>query len=83
MRIADREIAVSMMFMDDRDRRRILGLVAAKKAILIREEFGFQEHLAVRYDQYVATVESVIGQLLHGSRRPPLRSYLRPRDRHG
>lgn len=72
-----------MMFMEDRDREGILKLLAAKKARLIREELGFQRHLAVRYDQYLTTIENVIAQLMHGSSRPPLRSYLRPRDRRG
>lgn len=81
MRVADREIAVSMMFMQDQGRERILGLLAAKKSRLIREEFGFQKHLAVSYSQYLKAIENVIAQLRHGSGAPPLRSYLRPRGR--
>ncbi len=79
MRIADREIALSMMYATDRDREYVLSLIASSKAHRIREEFGFQRHLAVRYDQYLTAIASVTSQLEREGSAPPIRSYLRPR----
>jgi len=79
MRIADREIALSMMYTTDRDREFVLSLIAPSKAHRIREEFGFQRHLAVRYDQYLTAIGNVMSQLEREGSTPPIRSYLRPR----
>lgn len=81
MRIADREISLSMSYMSDDDRRFVLGMVGRAKALRIREEFGFQRHLAVRYDDYLVAIQNVLRQLENTSPSPPLKSYLRPRNR--
>lgn len=81
MRIADREIALSMTRMGDEDRRFVLNLIARAKARRIQEEFGFQRHLRVRYDHYRAAIENVMRQLENAAPTAPLKSYLRPRTR--
>lgn len=80
MRIADREIAVSMMYMREHDIAALLSFVAPAKARRVREELALQRHLAVRYEQYRRTIANVIGQLERAGAATPLRSYLRPRS---
>jgi len=81
MRVADRELALSMMYMQESDMRRLLSLIAPAKAHRVREELALQKHLAVRYDQYRRAITNVIGQLESGGGAQALRSYLRPRSR--
>lgn len=79
MRIADRELAVAMMFMDDRERERLLLLLAPAKARRVREELVIQKHITVSYDQYLVMVDHAIGVIENEGRSESLRSYLRPR----
>lgn len=81
MRIADREIAISMMYMREHDMGFLLSLIAPAKAHRVREELALQRHLAVRYEQYRRTIANVIGQLERSGPVAPMRSYLRPRSR--
>ncbi|HUX21626.1 MAG TPA: hypothetical protein VMW69_10345 [Spirochaetia bacterium] len=79
MRIADRELSLSMLYMTDKDRVEVLSFIAAQKARRVREELGFSEKLAVRYGQYRIAIENVLRQLEEPGSTQPLRSYLRPR----
>ena len=81
MRIADRELALALLYMEETDRRRLLSLIAAAKEHRIREEYGFAKKRSVRYDHYRLAVENVISQLERESGTAPLPSYLRPRRR--
>lgn len=83
MRIADREIALSMMYMGEHDITDLLSLIAPAKARRVREELALQRHLALRYEQYRRTIANVIGQLERSAAAAPMRSYLRPRSRRG
>ena len=78
MRLSDREIALSMMYMGDRDRGALLALLPAPKAERINSEMRLHRRLVIRYDQYVTAVESVLSSL-EQQRRGTFRSYLRPR----
>ncbi len=78
MRRGDREIALSMMYMRERDRAAVLALVPQAKARRILAEMSLHRRLVIRYDQYVTAVEHVMAGL--GDRSPgAFRSYLRPR----
>ena len=79
MRIADRELAVAMMFMDDPERERLLLLLSPSKAGRIREELVIQKHIAVSYDQYLAMVDHAVRAMKSEGRTESLGSYLRPR----
>ena len=79
MRMTDREIGLSMMYMDQADRNYVLALVPGPKARRVREELALQERLTIRYDQYVTAVNHVTQMLQAGSGEKAFRSYLRPR----
>ncbi len=78
MRLGDREIALSMMYMADTDRAALLGLLPQPKIHRISQELALHRRLAIRYDQYTAAVEAVLASLEERGRRV-FRSYLRPR----
>lgn len=78
MRLGDREIALSMMYMSDRDRGALLALLPPPKAQRVHDEMVLHRRLVIRYDQYVTAVNAVLSSLQE-SRRAAFRSYLRPR----
>lgn len=79
MRIADRELSLSMLYMTDKNRVEVLSFIAVEKAKRVREELGFCEKLAVRYGQYRIAIDNVLRQLEEPGSSAPIRSYLRPR----
>lgn len=78
MRLGDREIALAMMYMGDRDRGALLALLPRPKAQRVHDEMVLHRRLVIRYDQYVSAVESVLASLKE-RRQGPFRSYIRPR----
>lgn len=82
MRIADRELALSMMYMGEVDRGRLLMHLSTAKQQRVREELVLQTRLAITYRQYRTAIENVIRQL-GSAGAVPLRNYLRPRGRNG
>ncbi len=78
MRLGDREVALSMMYMRDRDRGELLALLPPPKARRVHDEMVLHRRLVIRYDQYVAAVGVVLASLQE-SRPGAFRSYLRPR----
>lgn len=76
--MSDREIALSMMFMQEVDRMRLLAVLPAAKSKRIREEIMLQNRLRITYDQYKIAVSSVLEGLKGGRKIGPLKSYLRP-----
>lgn len=79
MRIADRELAIAMLYMEEHERGELFSLLSPAKAKRIKEEHGFAERRAVRYEQYRVAIEGVIAQLSRSGAGAPMRSYLRPR----
>ena len=77
MRISDRELAVSLLYLVSDERSYVLSFIGGAKRRRVEEEIEYTERLRIRYPQYRAMIESVIEQL-GGSGRGPLRSYLRP-----
>ena len=77
MRLGDREIALSMMYMRDRDRVALLALLPAPKARRVAEEIALHRRLVIRYDQYVSAVSAVVAAL-EARARTVFASYLRP-----
>jgi len=92
MAIPDRELALSMMYMDGAERELLYSKLSREKRRRIEDELRLQEHLKIRYDQYRRAIELVTERLTPMPRRPekpasppeysprpaPLRSYLRP-----
>jgi hypothetical protein len=78
MRLGDREIALAMLYMADRDRAALLAVLPQAKAERVWSEVELHKRLAIRYDQYVAAVGTVLAGL-EARKQQPFRSYLRPK----
>ena len=83
LRVADRELAIAMLYMEERERQELFAFLSPAKAKRVKEEYGFAERRAVRYDQYRVVIEGVITQLSRSGAGAPMRSYLRPRRKRG
>ncbi len=92
MATPDRELALSMMYMNDDDRKEFLSVVSSAKRRRIEEELRLESRLVIRNEHFRRAIETVIGRLGHAAQEeggqgpdspsgqpPPLRSYLRPR----
>ena len=79
MSAADRDVALSMLYMSDADRGRILEKVSPAKQRRIVEELELHEHLQITTAQYEAAITSVIDALASDSVQSKVRSYIRPR----
>lgn len=77
MRITDREIAISTIYMGDRERNVLLGFLGHVKRERVMQEIAYVEHLRLRYPQYQAVIEQVIA-VVSGRRDGSVRSYIRP-----
>ena len=76
---SDRELALSMLYMNDEDRVLLLKQVTKGKAGRIEEEMQLQTRLRITYVQYRMAIENVIERLTVTKGSPSLKSYLRPR----
>ena len=79
MRITDRELALSMMYMEQRDREAIFDLLSTGKVKRIREELSLHDRLQIRYAHYRTAIDHVIQILNHEKKSYSLKSYLKPR----
>jgi hypothetical protein len=77
MRITDREIAVSLLYLVQEERAFVLSFLGGAKRRRVEEEIEYTDRMRIRYPQYRVMIESVISQL-GGSGGGPVRSYLRP-----
>ncbi len=77
MRITDRELAICLLYMDEKERPRILNTLGNVKRQRVIQEIGYVSHLRLRYPQYRVVIEKVIG-ILTGSDDGSIRSYIRP-----
>jgi Mg/Co/Ni transporter MgtE len=79
MSAADRDVALSMLYMSDADRGRMLEKVSPAKQRRIVEELELHAHLQITYSQYEAAITSVIDALERDSVQTKVKSYIRPR----
>jgi len=79
MSTADREIALSTLYMDSSEKRYLLSFLSSGKKNRIESEITLQEHLRIRYDYYTKAVEKLINRFSHGGRQDSMRTYLRPK----
>ncbi len=77
MKAADREIALSMMYMAEEDRNYILSVLPGPKQKRVREELALHEHLRIRYAQYRMALDA-LAEIITGTGKGGLRSYLKP-----
>ena len=78
LRMTDREIAVSMMFMEENDRNSIFDILSSRKRNRVKEELLLHQRLRINYNQYLTVIEHVVQQLTREHIKPGSRSYLRP-----
>jgi hypothetical protein len=79
MGMTDRELAMAMMYMEDRDRSRIFSSLSPSKAGRVREEIRLHGRLNIRYNQYLLAVDQVCSALAKSRPNSPFKSYIRPR----
>lgn len=79
LRTSDRELALSMMYLDDNERASILSMVSMQKERRIQEELTLHERLHITYKQYRIAIEHVIEKLMTARGNSSFKSYLRPR----
>ncbi len=80
MRMSDREIAVSLLYLVREERNFLLSFLGGEKRRRVEEEIIYTDKMRIRYPQYRTMIENVIEQL-SGSAKGPLRSYLKPISR--
>ena len=79
MTAVDREIALTMMYMEDPEREYVLSFVSAEKKKRIREELKLHERLTIKYDQYLSALDHVVSLLKNSDQNRGFKSYIRPR----
>ncbi len=77
MRVADKDLSLSLLYMSDEQRDRILTFVGAAKARRVLAELDRHRHTRILYAQYEVAAGVVAKVLQGGSARSP-RSYYRP-----
>lgn len=78
MRSGDREIALSMMYMEDVDRSFLFSLLPAAKVKRVREELALQRRLKITYDQYRTAIAALTENIASDRGRGSMKSYIRP-----
>lgn len=78
MRISDRELAISTIYMEEEDITFLLSFLPAVKQDRVKQEQGYVKRLNLRYPQYRIVIDDVILRL-KGMCGGGIRSYVRPR----
>ena len=78
IRISDRELAVSMIYMDKKDIAFLLSFLPPVKQDRVKQEQIYVDRLNLRYPQYRIVIDDVILRL-KGMSGGGIRSYVRPR----
>lgn len=80
MRVADKDLSLSLLYMSEGQRNRILSFVGAAKSQRVLAELRRHEHTRILYTQYEVAALVVAKVLQGGSAQAP-RSYYRPAGR--
>jgi len=78
MRISDREIAICMLYLSEKDEAFLLSFLSSVKQKRIKQEQVYVKSLHLRYPQYRTVIDDVILRL-QGLSGEGIRSYVRPR----
>lgn len=79
MKIPDREIAVSIMYLCPEERENIFALLSPAKVMRIKEELTYQRKLNIRYSRYLKFVDAFLSYFGSSSGASKRRSYIRPK----
>ena len=77
-RLSNREIAVAMTYLSDRERRILFSAMPPEKNSLVLEEIRFQENVIVSRPFYLSVMKRVINILAGNSDDSFRKGYLRP-----
>lgn len=78
MTVDDAALAMSMLYMGDMDRERILGFVSKAKADRVRDQVRRNDHVRILYPQYEADAATVIRKLSGDRTVKSAKRYYRP-----
>lgn len=78
MTAPDKEIALSMLYMNGFERDQVLRRLSKQKRLRISEELKRQEHVRILYDQYYRAVTWLTDHVSSPRRPERNRSYFRP-----
>ncbi|MCK5201310.1 MAG: hypothetical protein KAR21_23310 [Spirochaetales bacterium] len=78
MRVSDRELAISMIYMEKKDISFLLSFLPPVKQDRVKKEQNYVARLNLRYPQYRIVIDDVILRL-KGLSGGGIRSYVRPR----
>ncbi len=81
MKIPDREIAVSLMTLDEREREVAFSLLSPVKVRRVKEELQYQEKLDISHDRYTKIVRKFLSYFEPGKKDYKNQSYIRPKRR--
>jgi hypothetical protein len=79
MTSSDRELALSLFYMDETDRRYVLSLLSSEKKRRVGEELFLHNRIYITRAQYERTIQAVINKLKLLRRGGDFKSYLRPK----
>lgn len=78
MRISDRELAICMQYLLEKDEIFLLSFLPQLKQDRIKQEQSYLKRLNIRYTQYRTIIDNVILRL-SGMQGGGIRSYIRPK----
>lgn len=78
MRVSDRELAICMLYLSEKDETFLLSFLPVVKQDRIKQEQSYLKKLNIRYPQYRTVIDDVILRL-QGAPGGGIRSYVRPR----
>lgn len=79
MKVPDREIAVTIMAMNEMEKELIFSLLGQAKVQRIKEELTYQKKLDIRKDRHLKIINKFLSYFEDGNRQFKNRSYIRPK----
>lgn len=79
MKVPDREIAVTIMTMNEMEKELLFSLIGPAKVKRIKEELGYQKKLDIRKDRYLKILNKFLSYFEAGNTQFKNRSYIRPK----
>lgn len=77
LRVADRDLALAMIYMSDWQHDFVLRFVGGSKGDRVRQELDRYLHVRVTYEQHLIAVDTV-ARVAEGRSAPTVRAYYRP-----
>lgn len=79
MKIPDRDIALSMLYMDHNEENMIFSLLSDKKNNRIKEELSYQKKLKINYKLYYDITKNLLKKFNKFKNDKKLITYIRPK----